>query len=111
GSVNIAGQIALPSKNIMLKNMSPDAQVVERIAEIDLAKLSAISGFKLSGLVQLAPESEGALMTNWPTVNISPMKHQAYAFQWFSMALALVILLLFANTNLLTLLKQKTTNK
>ncbi|MDN3638030.1 SURF1 family protein [Simiduia curdlanivorans] len=110
GRVNLAGQMATQSKNIMLSDLPPDALIAERIAEIDLTKLSELSGVTLSGLVQLAPESEGALSIDWPTVNISPIKHQAYAFQWFSMAFALVVLLVFANTNLLTVLKQKTTN-
>ena len=33
-----------------------------------------------------------ALVTDWSPVNINPAKHKGYAFQWFSMAIALLIL-------------------
>ncbi len=39
----------------------------------------------------------GALITDWPPINVSPAKHRAYAVQWFAMAAALVIWLLFAS--------------
>ena len=110
GEINLFGQIAQPSKNIMMADVPDDQLMAERIVEIDLTKLSAEFGHPVTGLVQLAAESQGALVTDWPTVNISPMKHQGYAFQWFSMAFALVVLLLVANTNLLTVLRQKTSN-
>jgi len=41
-----------------------------------------------------------ALKTDWIIVNVQPEKHTAYAVQWFAMALALVILTLFANSNI-----------
>jgi surfeit locus 1 family protein len=45
--------------------------------------------------------SPGALVTNWPVVNVSSAKHLGYAFQWFGMALALVIWFIVANTAVL----------
>jgi len=42
------------------------------------------------------------LKTDWIIVNVQPEKHTAYAVQWFAMALALVILTVFANSNIST---------
>ena len=36
----------------------------------------------------------GAFMTDWTIINMSPQKHQAYAIQWFT--LSIVLLLLYA---------------
>ena len=37
----------------------------------------------------------GAYLTEWPVVAMGPEKHQAYAVQWFAMALALFALYLY----------------
>ncbi|MCK9467808.1 MAG: SURF1 family protein [Porticoccaceae bacterium] len=50
--------------------------------------------------LRLDIESPGALTVGWPKVNIQPEKHRAYAVQWFAMAAALVMLSVFANSNL-----------
>lgn len=42
------------------------------------------------------------LKNNWIIVNVQPEKHTAYAVQWFAMAFALVILTVFANSNIST---------
>ena len=42
----------------------------------------------------------GALKTGWPVVNVQPGKHTGYAFQWSALALALIVLAIFANSNL-----------
>jgi len=42
------------------------------------------------------------LKTNWIIVNVQPEKHTAYAVQWFAMAFALMILTVFANSNIST---------
>lgn len=47
--------------------------------------------------LRLRADDPGALLTDWPTINVSPAKHRAYAVQWFAMALALVIWLLVAS--------------
>ncbi len=40
-------------------------------------------------LLRLEADSVGAYTVNWPAVNTRPEKHQAYAIQWFAMAIAL----------------------
>lgn len=41
--------------------------------------------------LRLSP-GPAALDTRWPTINMSPAKHTAYAWQWFALALALLCL-------------------
>lgn len=105
GRANLLGQLVTPSKNAILNETFYDPIMPQRIVQIDLAQLSQLYGQPIHGLVRLDAESEGALYINWPTVNISPSKHRGYALQWFSMATALVILLVFANSNLLAVIK------
>lgn len=51
-------------------------------------------------LVRLDAASEGALTTGWIIVNLPPEKHIAYAVQWAALAIALVLLTVFASSNL-----------
>jgi cytochrome oxidase assembly protein ShyY1 len=47
----------------------------------------------ISGVVfRLSPENKYGFNRNWQIVFMDSNKHLGYAFQWFSMALALVIL-------------------
>ena len=57
--------------------------------------------------LRLSAEQPGALITDWQPVNQSPAKHQAYAWQWFAMALALLLWQLFANTNLRQIIRSR----
>jgi len=50
--------------------------------------------------LRLDDSPDRALKTDWIIVNVQPEKHTAYAVQWFAMALALVILTVFANSNI-----------
>jgi len=50
--------------------------------------------------LRLEADSPGALETGWMIVNVQPGKHTGYAVQWSALALALIILGLFANSNL-----------
>ena len=54
----------------------------------------------LPWVVRLAKNDAALLVDHWPIVNSSPEKHWAYAVQWFSMAFVLVLLNIFANSNL-----------
>jgi len=47
--------------------------------------------------VRLRANQPGALTVDWPTINLSPEKHRAYALQWFAMASGLIIWLLLAS--------------
>jgi cytochrome oxidase assembly protein ShyY1 len=41
--------------------------------------------------------------TGWITTNLSPAQHQGYAVQWFSLSIALMVLGVLSNSNLVEL--------
>lgn len=57
--------------------------------------------------VRLSADSDTALLTGWQLVNSPPQRHTAYAVQWFAMAAALLLLWLFAATDLPQKLRKK----
>ncbi len=57
-----------------------------------LAELEKLTGLKLEKyLLRLDKDSQSALAVNWMWTNMPPEKHLAYAFQWFALALAFLI--------------------
>jgi cytochrome oxidase assembly protein ShyY1 len=71
------------------------------IQNLEFGTIAEKLGRDLPGFtVRLAPRAPGALETGWPTINVQPEKHTAYAVQWFALALALLVLGIFANSNL-----------
>lgn len=85
----------------------------KRVLEINLQHMSRLYGLQLyPKVLQLESASPAALsVNNLPPVNMTPAKHRAYAFQWFSLAFALVLLWLVANSNILAVLKKNSTGK
>ena len=74
---------------------------------VDPAALGDELGEVFPYTVRLAGGSVGSYQPNWPIVNIQPGKHTGYAFQWFSMAVALLLIALLSNTNLWQCLKAR----
>ena len=73
------------------------------IQHFDHDKLERYLGDKVYPYSLRLDESPNrVLKTDWIIVNVQPEKHTAYAVQWFAMALALVILTVFANSNIST---------
>lgn len=50
--------------------------------------------------LRLDDASPGALVTDWPVASVSVQKHLGYAFQWFAMALGVILWFVFASSNL-----------
>ena len=73
------------------------------IQHFDHDKLETYLGDKVYPYsLRLDDSLDRALKTDWIIVNVQPEKHTAYAVQWFAMAFALVVLTLFANSNIST---------
>lgn len=51
--------------------------------------------------LRLLPDQPGGFRRDWPVINVSPQKHQGYAFQWFTMAAVLFLYFLARGTNVL----------
>ena len=56
-------------------------------------------------VVRIAQYSPGALIAEWPLVNVRPQKHQAYAAQWFAMAFALAVMFVWRCSNLASVVR------
>lgn len=95
------GQIRQASHNRFLRNQTFDTGWPKRILQVDIPVMSEMLGKPLlPWVIQLDSTSPMAQIVHWPVVNMSADKHIGYAVQWFLMAVALVTLWVFANTNL-----------
>lgn len=101
GTINIIGRVYLPLDQ---KKLSRSDQWPKIIGSMELDAMSLdVSVANPGGVVRLQGDSQGALITGWPEVNVSVEKHQGYALQWFAMALALLVLLLNSSSNVFSL--------
>lgn len=109
GEVLLSGWLVEPSQNWLLKEQPQTDQdwprqrlaIDPNIAQAELERPI------VSQMLQLGADSPAAFVIDWQPVNMSASKHQGYAVQWFSLAVALLVLTLFANSNLGAVLKDR----
>src|SRR5690606_35186875 len=78
------------------------------LQNLDIPGIAALLAVELSPwTLRLDASSPGALAVGWEVINVQPEKHTAYAVQWFALAAALVVLALFANSNLGALMRRR----
>lgn len=108
-SVVIDGNLVEPANALFISEADRDIdEWPSQVLEVNTEKMSKQIAHKLhSKIIQIDPESPHALTASWPKVNVLPEKHQAYAFQWFAMGLALFVLWLVSNTNIVPWVKAK----
>jgi surfeit locus 1 family protein len=69
-----------------------------RVQQIELDKFSALIGEKLLPFVVYLDKNEPlGFIKNWHPIVMPAKKHQAYAFQWFSLAFAWLVLMAWAS--------------
>ena len=97
-----------PGKQIML---GPDNWPTDKpVAVIQNGSPSAVAnrlGIEIYPYQLRLNESKQGLQAEWPVVNLRPAKHTGYAVQWFAMAFLLLVLTVFANSNLAQLFQRK----
>ena len=82
-----------------------------RVQQIELDKFSSIINRKLLPFVVYLDKNEAlGFEKNWQPIVMPPEKHRGYAFQWFSLALAWLLLMLWAKFGAKTL-NQERNNK
>jgi surfeit locus 1 family protein len=102
GPQTLFGTWIAASQHPLLDGRSLDKSWPRIVMAIDPAAMEQQLGQPLAERYLLLDESSpGALITAAPIVNTSSAKHLGYAFQWFGMALALVIWFIVANTDIL----------
>ncbi|WP_086934300.1 SURF1 family protein [Agarilytica rhodophyticola] len=106
-NVRITGVLVVPSDSKLIREAETRAKSwPHKILEVDIPILSRQSELELyPKLLRIDPDSPGALDVIWRPINASSAKHYGYAFQWGLMAVVLIIMYLFASTNLMQLLK------
>lgn len=95
GTVTLLGRVNLPTHNPLIsKNFGKiNLNWPIRVQEINIKALAQVLQANLYPFVlMLEAKSPGAFQTQLPIINMTPARHRAYAFQWFAMALALVII-------------------
>jgi len=107
----LQGYLAVPADFKLLDNL--DLTVSEwphRVVELNIEQMSKQYGKNLySRVLRLDDLSPAAEMINWQVINVRPQKHQAYAVQWFAMALVLAILWLLASSNIVSFFNKQIT--
>lgn len=99
GVVRIEGTIYVPLEEPFLLSDVQEVHGTEWprvIQSIKIDEMASQLGLQLLPYsVRLASGSAGIEQDNWPTVNMQPEKHRAYAVQWFTMAAALLMMYLY----------------
>ena len=76
--------------------IEPVGPGILRTQAVDLQRLEAMLGMEfLPYLLRLEPESLSGFERDWPQTGTGAERHHGYAFQWFTMAAAVVILFIF----------------
>ena len=100
--VPIAGTLSgPPATGLLLGDSGYDgAHWPRRVQTVDLARIAADVGGDVAPLLLLLdPGDVHGFEREWrPVRGIGPARHRAYAFQWFALALALVVIYVVVNT-------------
>jgi len=98
GKHHIHGNVRLIEVGIQLQEqVFSDIQWPLRIQQVELDKFSTLINHQLLPFViYLDKKEEIGFEKNWQPIVMPPEKHRAYAFQWFSLAVAWFILMVWA---------------
>ncbi|MEW5249435.1 SURF1 family protein [Microbulbifer sp. 2201CG32-9] len=94
-----------PLPEALARSADESAKPQQRIQSLDTGLGTALGLQHPHWSVRLSADSDTALVTDWKMINSPPERHRAYAFQWFAMAAALVLLWLAAATRILQRLR------
>ncbi len=99
GQYNFQGHIRFIEKGIMLMEQKLEVnQWPLRVQQIELKKFSTLIGVQLLPFVVYLDKNEPlGFDKNWQPIVMPPEKHRAYAFQWFSLAIAWLSLMIWAS--------------
>lgn len=101
GEIEIKGLLDMPPSRTLL--LADNVQETSRwpvvLQYIDLAEISQILDYELYDMVLwLNPDESGSFEYDLPVLNLNAAKNKGYAFQWFAMSFALIIIYLVVNT-------------
>lgn len=98
GKHTIHGNVRLIEVGIQLQEqVFSNVQWPLRIQQVELDKFSSLINRQLLPyVIYLDKNEEIGFVKNWQPIVMPPEKHRAYAFQWFSLAIAWLILMVWA---------------
>lgn len=112
GNQPLSGYLYKSSQPMVFAQEAWTGQWPERIQSLDIPWLEQQMGKKLYPFVlRIDAESPIAYLADWRVEAKGPAMHIGYAVQWFAMSLTVVILFLFANSNIWAWLKAKRSGK
>lgn len=96
GKVEIHGLAFVPSTKKFFLMPDPPQESSKLWARLDLVRFEALIGHPLQPVVLLQNSDDAAdgLVRHWPVPENKVAMHRGYAFQWFGMALALLVFFL-----------------
>jgi surfeit locus 1 family protein len=103
GEVTLMGYLyRSPGKQLMLGEdlwqVEVGPKIIQNAAPDVVAEKLKLALFSYS--LRLDADVQGALETGWALVSVQPGKHTGYAVQWTALAVVLMVLTFFANSNL-----------
>lgn len=101
GIVDVAGLAVLPqTKGFRLGGVKPPGDGWQPVWQyLDLDVFQASVAFPVQPIVILLdPDSTGGFVRRWARLDAGITTHQGYAFQWFSLAVALAAIYILLNT-------------
>ena len=98
GFHTITGHVRIPERGITLAQQQyQQVQWPFRIQQVELDKISSLIGKQLLPfMIYLDKNEQLGFIKNWHPIVMLPEKHRAYAFQWFSLAIAWLALMVWA---------------
>ena len=101
GKIEFGGLLDLtPSRGLVLaENVHDTAKWPVVLQYVDLDETSQLLGYELYDMVLwLDKNTAGSLEYDLPVLNLNSAKNNGYAFQWFAMSFALLMIYVFVNT-------------
>lgn len=99
--VELAGRLKFPSEiGLKLGEQSyTDTSWPLVVQWLDIKELESITGYNLHPyILQLGENEPHGFVRDWKIISSSPEKSTSYAVQWFTLALALVLIFIFVNS-------------
>ncbi len=108
-AVKLVGELRNPSLNRLLAGAEPrSGDWPRQILSLDpVAAASDLDGPVWSHVFYPQADMPGVFITNFQPITVTADKHLGYALQWFGLAVALIVLTVFANSNLAEVLRER----
>ncbi|WP_170246343.1 SURF1 family protein [Colwellia hornerae] len=102
GQYQLSGHVRKIEQGIMLmEQVLVKGEWPLRVQQIELDKFSTLISRQLLPFVVYLDKTESVgYEKNWQPIVMPPEKHRAYAFQWFSLAIAWLMLMIWASIKL-----------